>query len=245
MLWLNGGEILAPEKIRAELERRNEVTRKLTALLNLRRKAPFYLSNSITMQILTGAAHYFGRFDDYSALLDRSIAELALAAANPRPREDNDGKGNDYIPILFVHGGGASKFFLGLLDETRALVVSWPGTMWDGEYRLDIPPLESVAHYLLDAQPLGELGEVAGTSAAYRCLQIERILKETGAKGVITVAMTGCPYGSMVQKIERDYFQQLNVPTVTLETNVHQEPPGEEQIMRIKTFFEMLNLGKR
>jgi hypothetical protein len=33
----------------------------------------------------------------------------------------------------------------------------------------------------------------------------------------------------------------LDVPIVTLETNVHQDPPGEEQIMRINTFFEMLD----
>jgi benzoyl-CoA reductase/2-hydroxyglutaryl-CoA dehydratase subunit BcrC/BadD/HgdB len=63
-------------------------------------------------------------------------------------------------------------------------------------------------------------------------------------KGVITVAMTGCPYGGLVQKTERDYFQRLGVPMVTLETNVHREPPGEEQITRIKTFFEMLDLAR-
>jgi benzoyl-CoA reductase/2-hydroxyglutaryl-CoA dehydratase subunit BcrC/BadD/HgdB len=234
-LWLNDGELLPPEKIRAELERRNEVTRKLRTFSDLRRLAPSALSNSVMMRVLMGASHYFGCYDGYSALLDRFTDELRLAA--DLRTDEND----DYIPILFVHNGGASKHYLSLIDEARALVVGWPSAMWDGLYRLDIPPLESVANYLFDAQPLGELGEVAGTSAANRCLQIERELKRTGAKGVVTVSMTGCPYGGVTQKIEREHFERLNIPIVTLESNVHQELPGEEQIMRIKTFFEMLD----
>jgi benzoyl-CoA reductase/2-hydroxyglutaryl-CoA dehydratase subunit BcrC/BadD/HgdB len=191
------------------------------------------------MQVMSGFAHYFGRRDDYLAFLERLIAELRVAASEAR----RDGAG-EYIPILFVQGGNFSRTYMNLIDEARALVVGWPVTVWDGQYRLDVPPLESIANYLLDAQPLGELGEVAGTSATYRCLQIERVLKETGAKGIIVSVMTNCPYGSVVQKIERDYFQKLDIPIVTIETTVHQEPPGEEQVMRIKTFFEMLKLAQ-
>ncbi|MFZ3132597.1 MAG: hypothetical protein WA125_16250 [Desulfosporosinus sp.] len=58
---------------------------------------------------------------------------------------------------------------------------------------------------------------------------------------MISLSITGCPYGSVVQKTERDYFQRLSIPIITLETNVHKERPAEEQIMRIKTFVEMLS----
>jgi benzoyl-CoA reductase/2-hydroxyglutaryl-CoA dehydratase subunit BcrC/BadD/HgdB len=238
MLWLNGGEALEPEKISAELKRRNGITQKIKTILDLRRKAPSYLSNAVTMQVLAGSAHYYGNFSGYSDLLDEFVMELTEEA--DRLPDGSD----DYVPVLFVHGGGMAKHYLRLIDETRALVVGWPATMWDGLYRMDVPPLESIAHYLLAAQPLGELGETAGTSAAYRCLQIERVLRETGAKGVIIVAITGCPYGGVAQKKERDYFKRLNVPMVTLETNIHPTPPGEEQVMRIKAFFEMLGVSR-
>jgi benzoyl-CoA reductase/2-hydroxyglutaryl-CoA dehydratase subunit BcrC/BadD/HgdB len=238
ILWLNDGQTLDEEKIITELKRRNLVAEKIKTLIDLRRKAPFFLSNAFTLQVIMGFAHYFGRPDDYLALLDGLIAELKLAAD-----ETQSGEAGSYIPILFVQGGGFSQTYMNLADEARALVVGWPATVWDGRYQLDVPPLESIANYLLDAQPLGELGEVAGTSATYRCLQIERALKETGAKGIIISVMTNCPYGGVVQKNERDYFQRLNIPMVTIETTVHRGPPGEEQIMRVKTFFEMLKLG--
>jgi benzoyl-CoA reductase/2-hydroxyglutaryl-CoA dehydratase subunit BcrC/BadD/HgdB len=33
----------------------------------------------------------------------------------------------------------------------------------------------------------------------------------------------------------------LGIPLIALETDVHREPPTEEQIMRVKAFVEMLS----
>jgi hypothetical protein len=40
--------------------------------------------------------------------------------------------------------------------------------------------------------------------------------------------------------MERTHFKKLGVPFIGLETNVHKERPSEEQIMRVRTFMEML-----
>jgi benzoyl-CoA reductase/2-hydroxyglutaryl-CoA dehydratase subunit BcrC/BadD/HgdB len=44
-----------------------------------------------------------------------------------------------------------------------------------------------------------------------------------------------------MQQLERDHFKQLGIPLIALETDVHREPPTEEQIMRVKAFIEMLS----
>ena len=43
-----------------------------------------------------------------------------------------------------------------------------------------------------------------------------------------------------MQQLERDYFKSIGVPLIALETDVHREPPTEEQITRVKAFIEML-----
>jgi benzoyl-CoA reductase/2-hydroxyglutaryl-CoA dehydratase subunit BcrC/BadD/HgdB len=101
--------------------------------------------------------------------------------------------------------------------------------------------LESIAHYLFDAQVKGELGEVAGASATYRRVRLEELVKRTRARGIVSSFITGCPFGSLVQSLEREYFKKQGVPLVALETTVHNQPPTEEQIMKVKTFIEMLS----
>jgi benzoyl-CoA reductase/2-hydroxyglutaryl-CoA dehydratase subunit BcrC/BadD/HgdB len=78
-------------------------------------------------------------------------------------------------------------------------------------------------------------------TAPYRRYRLQELIKKTHAKGIVSSAITGCPYGSVVQKTERDYFKGLCVPIISLETSVHKERPTEEQVMRVKTFVEMLS----
>ncbi|MDF2921952.1 MAG: 2-hydroxyglutaryl-CoA dehydratase, D-component [Paenibacillaceae bacterium] len=229
-LWLNDGKPLDEEKLWAEIKRKNLVSQKIRTILDLRVKAPLYLSSVPTMELLLGSTHYFGQPERYIALLDQLIEELTLAAQAPEERF--------FIPIVLA-GGSGGKEILKVIEESHGAIVGWVAVGTE-DYRLDVPPLESIAHYLLDSQKQGELGEGAGTSATYRRFRVEELIKQTGAKGIISSAITGCPYGSVVQKTERDYFKGLNVPVITLETNVHKERPSEEQIMRVKTFVEML-----
>jgi benzoyl-CoA reductase/2-hydroxyglutaryl-CoA dehydratase subunit BcrC/BadD/HgdB len=69
---------------------------------------------------------------------------------------------------------------------------------------------------------------------------VEDEVRRTGARGIISSSIIGCPYASLMQQLERDYFKAHSVPLLALETDVHKEPPTEEQIMRVKAFIEML-----
>lgn len=230
VLWLNDGKPLDEDKLWEEIKRKNLVSHKIRTILDLRLQAPLYLSSIPTMEMLLGSTHYFGQPDRYIALLDRLIEELTEAAKTPEDRF--------FIPIVLA-GGSGGKEILKVIEESQGAIVGWVAVGTE-DYRLDVPPLESIAHYLLDSQRQGELGEGAGTSATYRRFRVEELIQKTGAKGIISSAITGCPYGSVVQKTERDYFKDLGLPVITLETNVHRERPSEEQIMRVKTFVEML-----
>jgi len=109
------------------------------------------------------------------------------------------------------------------------------------DYSEDIPPLESLALSLLKTQLQGGMGDVAGSPYALRRIGIEEKVRETNAKGIISTAITGCPYGSIVQQSERVHFKKRGIPVMTLEHTVHDEPLTEEQVMKVQTFVEMLS----
>ena len=139
-----------------------------------------------------------------------------------------------------VHYFGNPEKFDAVLDQSNGVILGWVLTS-TSDFREDIPPLESIANYLFDAQVKGELGEAAGASATYRRVRVEELVRETKARGIISSFITGCPYGSVVQGLEREYFKKLGVPMVALETTVHDQPPTEEQITKVKTFLEVLS----
>ncbi|MDF9408747.1 2-hydroxyacyl-CoA dehydratase family protein [Pelotomaculum isophthalicicum JI] len=178
VLWLNNGKPLDDEKLWSEINRKNLVSQKIRTILDLRLKAPLYLSSIPTMQLLVGSTHYFGQPEKYIALLDQLIDELTLAARIPEDRF--------FIPIVFA-GGGSGMGILQVIEESHGAVVGWEAA-GTGDYRLDVPPLESIAHYLLDAQSHGELGEGAGTSATYRRFRMKELINKTRAKGIISLS---------------------------------------------------------
>jgi benzoyl-CoA reductase/2-hydroxyglutaryl-CoA dehydratase subunit BcrC/BadD/HgdB len=122
---------------------------------------------------------------------------------------------------------------------SHGAIVGWEFTT--REYREDVPPLESVAHFLLDSQLAGQYGEMVGAAVYLRKHSIEHLVRENGARGIISGAVTGCPYGSIVPQLERVHFKNLGIPYISLETSVHSEPPTEEQLTRVQAFIEMLS----
>ena len=66
-------------------------------------------------------------------------------------------------------------------------------------------------------------------------------MRKTGARGVISSSVTECPYASLMQQLERDHFKSIDVPLIALKTDVHREPPTEDQITGVKAFIEMLS----
>jgi len=229
-IWLTGKEV-DQDRLSEEIHKRNVILRKLKRISDLRLKAPLYLGAIPTNQLLQGSSHGFGRYEEYVACLDLLIGELEQAARTPTTES--------FIPLVMAGGGVGGPGIFQVIEESKGSVLGWL-VVGSGEYREDIPPLEAIAHYVLDAQAMGELGEGAGTSSTLRRFRIEELVKEIGAKGVISSTITGCPYGSIVQQMEREHFKKLGIPIIQLEGTVHRGRPSEEQIMRVRTFVEML-----
>lgn len=227
-IWLTGNDT-NEDLLKLEIKKRNLVLKKVNYILELHKKNPLFLSSISVLQILNGSNHYWGNYDKYLKILDLIIEEF----------ENSPIIEKSYIPLVVVGGIAGGPGILNVIEESNGVVVGWMVT-GKGYYREDLPPLESIAHFLLDAQANGEHGEAAGTSATLRRHRVEELVNETNSKGIIATTITGCPYGSIVQKIERDHFKKLGIPIVQLESTVHKGRPTEEQVMRVRTFVEML-----
>ncbi|ALK09851.1 2-hydroxyacyl-CoA dehydratase family protein [Blastochloris viridis] len=227
--WLTGKPV-DEERLAVEIRRKNRVLRKVARLLELRARHPLDVPGIQTRQIFMGAMHGFGDLEAFGAVLDTLIAELEDL--------DDEPEAPTYIPVVLAGSVGNVQIFQAI-EESNGAIVGW---VYHGAdtYREDLPPLESLAHYVLDAQSRGDLGEAVGASVAYRRILVEEEVRKTGARGIISSSITGCPYASLMQQLERDHFKHAGIPLITLETDVHKEPPTEEQIMRVKAFIEML-----
>jgi benzoyl-CoA reductase/2-hydroxyglutaryl-CoA dehydratase subunit BcrC/BadD/HgdB len=181
--------------------------------------------------LMLGTFSYFGDPVMFSNLLDQLIADLEEAIKDPDPRP--------YIPLVLAGAFLGDRGLYQAVESSHGAIVGWEfGTR---DYREDVPPLESIAHFLLDSQLAGQYGEMVGAGILLRRNQIELLVKETGARGILSGSVTGCPYGSIVPQLERTHFKNLGIPYVALDTSVHQEPPTEEQLTRVKAFIEMLS----
>jgi len=231
-LWLTGRRV-DEDRLKEELKFKNRILRKVRRILDLRVKAPFYLNSPPTSQLLLGSNQYFGKPQEYERVIDRLLVELEAVVVVPEKRP--------FIPLVLAGGVAGGPKLLKVIEEAHGVILGWV-IHSTSDFRDDIPPLEAVAHYLFDAQLKGELGEGAGASATLRRRRIDELVEQTGARGIISSFVTGCPYGSVVQSIEREYFKKKGVPMVSLEHTVHaEEPPTEEQITRVKAFVEMLS----
>src|ERR1019366_684866 len=75
--WLKGSRTFDEDKLRRELVRKNRVIGKVKQILDLRLRHPFYLKTLPTILLLNvGLNAYFGKPDEYEAVIDELIAEL-------------------------------------------------------------------------------------------------------------------------------------------------------------------------
>jgi benzoyl-CoA reductase/2-hydroxyglutaryl-CoA dehydratase subunit BcrC/BadD/HgdB len=228
--WLTGHQV-DEERVADEIRRKNRLLAKVETVLDLRARHPLYIPGIQTKQIFMGAMHMFGNPEGFGAVLDTLIAELRELDRHPEP--------TNYIPLILAGSVGNQRLFEAI-EESGGGIAGW---VYHGTQKYDetLPPLESLAHFVLDAQARGDLGEAVGASVAYRRVLVEEEVRKTGARGIISSSIIGCPYASLMQQLERDHFSKLGIPLIALETDVHREPPTEEQIMRVKAFVEMLS----
>lgn len=230
--WLTGRPV-DEARVAAEIRRKNAVLRKVDRVLELRARHPLYVDGIHTKLIFMGAMHGYGDLESFGAVLDTLVAELEALDAR------GDALPPGCIPVVLAGAVGNLRIFQAI-EESNGAIVGWVYHGAD-RYREDIPPLEALAHYVLDAQSRGDLGEAVGASVAYRRELVEEEVRKTGARGIISSSITGCPYASLMQQLERDHFRRAGIPLIALETDVHREPPTEEQITRVKAFIEMLS----
>jgi len=229
-VWLTGKPV-DEEKLSFEIRRKNEISAKVKRILALRTKSPLDVPGFAVLLLMLGTFNYFGDPEMFSKLLDQLIADLEEAIKDPDPRP--------YIPLVLAGAFLGDHSLYKAVESSHGAIVGWEFTT--REYREDVPPLESVAHFLLDSQLAGQYGEMVGAAVYLRKFHIEDLVKESGARGIISGAVTGCPYGSIVPQLERVHFKNLGIPYISLETSVHREPPTEEQLTRVKAFIEMLS----
>ncbi|MDR2863697.1 MAG: 2-hydroxyacyl-CoA dehydratase family protein [Puniceicoccales bacterium] len=229
-IWLQGKPV-DEDRLSEEISIKNDALRKVAHILDLRLKRPFDIGSLPVMWLLGGTSSYFGDYKKFINIVDRLTAELEEAVKTPETRP--------YLPLILAGGPPGGLSFFQLLEKANAVILGLV-LLGTSLYREDIPPLESLAHYLFDSQLRGELGEATGASALLRRRGIEALIEKTGAKGLISSAVTACPYASLVQQLERSYFRKQGFPIVALEHSVHNEPATEEQTMKIKAFLEQL-----
>ncbi len=228
-VWLTG-KPADEDRVAEEIRRKNQLLRKVHRVLLLRERHPRYIPGLPTQLIFMGSLHGYGDPQRFDAVLDTLIAELEELETLPLD--------SGYIPLV-VAGGVGNRRLLETIEESNGAIVSWV-VLGSELYNEELPPREALAHFVLDAQGRGELGELVGASVAYRRHRVEEEVRRSGARGVISSSIIGCPYASLMQQMERDHFTNTGIPLLTLETDVHREAPTEEQITRVKAFMEML-----
>jgi len=224
-LWLTGKEV-DEEKLGFELRRKNDVFRKVQKIMELRKTHPYYIRSLATMYLLMGTGHYFGKPVEYLEVLDLLIEEL-----ENEPVDEEELK--KVIPIVWSGGRGQEFGVYQAIDDCGAAVLGWrTPNLIAKEYREDISALESLARFELTGRKIG--------SANFTRDILEKEVEKYDAKGIIQYGYVGCSFGGVQQEMDREYFHNKGVPSISLEGTFQVGPPSGQILTRIRAFIEML-----
>lgn len=176
-------------------------------------------------QIFCGNGHYFGRPEEYEAVLDEIIMELESLPS---------GSYNDAAAKLVFVGQRGSVNVMQAIDDANAGITTWYTTgHFDDEIRTDIDPVEAAVEYVV-----GDLF-YCGTTAD-KCQKIEEEIRRSGEKGLILYNLMGCSYGSIEAELEREYFRRKNIASLSISDVFEQGEITGQLLTRIRAFVEML-----
>jgi benzoyl-CoA reductase/2-hydroxyglutaryl-CoA dehydratase subunit BcrC/BadD/HgdB len=225
-VWLQGHPV-DEDKLAVEIRRVNRLFSKVRKILNLRLSNPFYLRSLATMYLILGTAHYFGKPTAYEEVLDGLLSELETSPEIPSP----SGK---IVRLAWVGGRGQEFGVYKAIDDAGGAVTQWHiPDEHTKDYREDLPPLQAYANYIISAR--------MGGSPIRRLKNIEENMKVFGAKGILFYSYVGCSFGGVHKEIQRDYFQKLGVPSISLEGSFQVGPPTGQLLTRIRAFIEMFS----
>lgn len=221
------GKPLDQARMSREISRLNRMMAKFRKILKLRIENPLYIKSLPVLFLLMGSAHYFGKPDEYEAMLDQLIAELGEADFVPSPL----GK---IIPLTWVGARGLEFGVYKAVDDLGGALLSWfTPNPYDRDWREDIPPLEAMARFILNYFVTG--------SPVNQIKYIEQMMEESGSKGMFFYTYIGCPYGGLHVELFRDYFHKKGVQSSGLEGSWQVGAPSGQLITRVRAFIEMLS----
>jgi benzoyl-CoA reductase/2-hydroxyglutaryl-CoA dehydratase subunit BcrC/BadD/HgdB len=223
--WLTGNDEIDKDSLRAELARSNTVFAKYRKILELRKTHPYHIRSLPFRMLAQTLWHYFGRPEEYIAMLDELIYELEHASVN-----ESDIK--KAIPLIWSGGGGQEFGVFQVIDETDGVLISFPQVQYNRDYDLSLDPLEAIARF--------NLGGDHGGASIYRVGGVEREYNKFNARGLIIYGYVGCSFSSVEHEIMRNYFHEKGVPMLILEGTYQIGPPTGQTITRIKAFMDML-----
>jgi benzoyl-CoA reductase/2-hydroxyglutaryl-CoA dehydratase subunit BcrC/BadD/HgdB len=221
------GKPVDEAKMRFEIKRLNRCMAKFRQILKLRVDNPLYIKSLPVLFLLMGSAHYFGKPEEYEAMLDQFIDELTHADFVPSPL----GK---IVPLTWVGARGLEFGVFKAVDDLGGALLSWfTPNPYDRIWNEDIPPLEAMARFILDYFVTG--------SPVNQIKYIEKMIEETGSKGMFFYTYIGCPYGGMHVELFRNHFHQKGVPSSFLEGSWQVGAPSGQLLTRVRAFVEMLS----
>ncbi len=224
--WLTGSSYIDEDKLAFELKRKNRLLAKMTKILNLRLKHPFYVKSLATIQMLNvGLNNYFGKPDEYEAAIDLLLEEL-------ESRPVNNDERNKVIPLVWAGGTGQEFGIYEAIDLAGGALLGLRSVPFKN-YREDVPPVDALAHFVYS-------NSMAGASVFARNI-IESEIKKVDAKGLILYGYIGCSFASVDREMWREYFHQQGIPSINLEGSFQTGAPSGQVLTRVKAFIEMLS----
>lgn len=226
LAWLTGSTKIDEDKLRLEIKRKNRLLAKVRKILELRLHNPFYIRSLPTIILLNiGLNNYFGKPEEFEAMVDDLISELETAAVDEADLAR-------VIPLVWGYGTGQEFGVFEAIDQAGGALLGLRGVPFR-DYREDVPPLEALVRYIYDNQGAG--------AGIYARNVIEQEIKKVNARGLILYGYIGCSFSSIDKEMWREYFHQQGIPSISLEGSFQVGAPTGQVLTRVKAFIEMLS----
>jgi benzoyl-CoA reductase/2-hydroxyglutaryl-CoA dehydratase subunit BcrC/BadD/HgdB len=223
--WVTGSREFDENKLRFELARQNRIQKKIRQILDLRLKHPYYLKTLPTIVLLNvGLGSYYGKPEEYEAVVDELLAELTHAEINPDELKR-------VIPLVWAGGTGQEFGIYEAIDQAGGALLGLRSAPLK-PYREDVPPLEALARYTYD--------NLQGGSGIFVQQLLEREVKKVNARGIVLYGVIGCSFQSIDKEMWRDHFHKQGIPSINLEGSFQVGAPTGQLMTRVKAFIEML-----
>lgn len=223
--WLSGRDV-DPERLRAELARRNELMGKVRRIIELRVRHPLHVRSLPMTFLIAGLGHYMGKPEEYEAAVNLILQELEQT-----PHDVPDAR---VVPLVWSGGRGQEFGVYKAVDDAGGAILGWVlPSLYAIDYNLEIDPVEAMARYYLEGQAAG--------AAVYQRRAIEQQIAHVSAKGLLMYGYLGCSFAGVDREMFREYFHKRGVPALSIEGSFQVGPPTGQLLTRVKAFLEMLS----